>query len=257
MVGASDELRLVSGLLASFGVAPDQSPRGWAGELGAVSILDCGGGSGRLAVPLAQLGATVTVVDISVDALATLSRRAAEATVADRVKPVQGDIEALAEVVADGTFDIVLLHGVLDVVDGAATLAGVRAALRPGGLASVVVTNPAAGVLAKVLAGDLDSALDDVRGWSDSIAAVGRLDAATVSSMCVTAGLEVEQVTGVGVFTELIPAGSLGAVTASGSSVAELAAELEVRSAGLSPFREIAARLQVLARRPSVVASPA
>jgi hypothetical protein len=75
--------------------------------------------------------------------------------------------------------------------------------------------------------------------------------------MCITAGLEVEQVTGVGVFTELIPAGSLGAVTASGSSVAELAAELEVRSAGLSPFREIAARLQVLARRPSVVASPA
>jgi 2-polyprenyl-3-methyl-5-hydroxy-6-metoxy-1,4-benzoquinol methylase len=250
LVGASDELRLVTGLLASFGVVPDQSARGWAGELSSVSILDCGGGSGRLAVPLARLGATVTVVDISVDALATLSRRAAEATVADRIRPVPGDIEGLADVVDSAAFDIALVHGVLDIVDGAATLAGVRAALRPGGRASVVVTNPAAGVLSKVLAGDLDSALDDLRAWSGSIQSGHHLDAAAVTSMCLAAGLDVEQVSGVGVFTELIPSGALGAVTAAGHSVAELAAELEARSADQSPFREIAARLHVLARRP-------
>jgi 2-polyprenyl-3-methyl-5-hydroxy-6-metoxy-1,4-benzoquinol methylase len=250
LVGASDELRLVTGLLASFGVTPDQSARGWAGQLSSVSILDCGGGSGRLAVPLAQLGAVVTVVDISVDALATLSRRAAEAMVADRIRPVPGDIEDLADVVGPGAFDIALVHGVLDVVDSAVTLAGVRAALRPGGRASVVVTNPAAGVLAKVLAGDLDSALDDLRAWSGSIQSGRHLDAAAVASMCLAAGLEVEQVSGVGVFTELIPAANLGAVTATGHSVADLAAELEARSAGLSPFREIAGRLHLLARRP-------
>ena len=39
-------------------------------------VLDCGGGTGRFAVPLAAAGATVTVLDVSVDALATLRRRA-------------------------------------------------------------------------------------------------------------------------------------------------------------------------------------
>jgi len=51
-------------------------------------VLDCGGGSGTYAVPLAARGASVTVVDISADALATLARRAAEAGVGDRVRGV-------------------------------------------------------------------------------------------------------------------------------------------------------------------------
>ena len=48
-------------------------------------VLDLGGGTGELAVPLAELGpdlvADVTVVDPSPDALAALGRRAAESAV--------------------------------------------------------------------------------------------------------------------------------------------------------------------------------
>ena len=58
--------------------------------------LDVGGGTGGFAVPLAELGHRVTVVDPSPDALAALQRRAAEAGVADRVRAVQGDAAGLA-----------------------------------------------------------------------------------------------------------------------------------------------------------------
>ncbi len=207
-----------------------------------MSVLDCGGGTGRLAVAVARLGVQVTVVDISVDALATLSRRAIEAGVADRVQAVQGDIEVLSESVPGSTFDLALVHGVLDAADPRSTLAGVQTALRPGGVASVLVANPAADVLAKVLTGELEAALDDLRAGLD-------LGADVISRLCAEVGLTVEQVRGVGVFSELIPLGAPNGVTAAGRSVADLADELEARSSGLSPFREIAARLHVTARR--------
>src|SRR4051812_6793989 len=43
-----------------------------------LSVLDAGGGTGGFAVPLAELGHRVTVVDPSPDSLAALERRAAE-----------------------------------------------------------------------------------------------------------------------------------------------------------------------------------
>src|SRR3954467_5840517 len=83
-------------------------------------LLDCGGGSGTYAVPLAVAGADVTVVDISADALATLRHRADEAGVADRVHPVPGDVETLGELLATRRFDLVLAHGILEAVDDVA-----------------------------------------------------------------------------------------------------------------------------------------
>ena len=50
----------------------------------AARIVDIGGGTGGFAVPLAQLGHRVEVIDPSPDALAALDRRAREADVADR-----------------------------------------------------------------------------------------------------------------------------------------------------------------------------
>ncbi|MFB9838945.1 class I SAM-dependent methyltransferase, partial [Actinoallomurus acaciae] len=60
-----------------------------------LDVLDAGGGTGGLAVPLAELGHHVTVVDSSPDALAGLERRAAEAAV--RVRALQGDADGLLE----------------------------------------------------------------------------------------------------------------------------------------------------------------
>src|SRR5436305_11490962 len=156
-------------------------------------VLDCGGGSGTYAVPLAALGADVTVVDISADALATLTRRAAEAGVADRVHPVAGDVEALPDLVAADHFDLVLAHGILEAVDAlGATFTAIAGAVRPGGVLSILVANPVATVVARALAGEPAAALADLRALDDSAASAGPAGPAAAGRMCADAGFVVE-----------------------------------------------------------------
>ena len=96
-------------------------------------MLDVGGGSGAWAVPLARLGCAVTVVDSSPNALAALQRRARESGVHDLVTPVQGDVDALAEVAPPDAADLVLGHGLVEVVDDPGrAVAALRAAAAPG-----------------------------------------------------------------------------------------------------------------------------
>src|SRR5262249_19873739 len=105
-------------------------------------VLDVGGGSGIWAVPLARCGCLVTVVDPSPNALATLHRRATEAGVAELVSPVQGDADSLADVVPDASADLVLGHGVLEVVeDPVAAVRALAEATAPGGAVSVLGGN--------------------------------------------------------------------------------------------------------------------
>lgn len=207
------------------------------------SVLDCGGGSGTFAVPLAQAGATVTVVDISADALATLRRRAEEAGVAGSVVPVQADVEALSDSLGNAEFDLVLAHGVLEAVDSLpAAFDAIASAVRPGGLLSVLVGNPVAGVLARALGGDLPGALAELRALD---VALGPLGPAAVHALAHSSGLQVEQVHGVGVFAELVPGSALDSPGATDDL-----ARLEEEASGRPPFSDIAARVHILARRP-------
>jgi S-adenosylmethionine-dependent methyltransferase len=211
-----------------------------------LEVLDCGGGSGSSAVPLAQAGARVTVVDVSADALATLRRRASEAGVDDRVRAVQGDVEALGDVVPAAAFDLVLAHEVLEAVDRPDTaLAAVVAATRSSGRISIVIANPVASVLARALAGDIGSALLELRTLSEPTG--GPLDVSSLQAMCDRLGLAVEQIHGVGVFTEFVPGAELdpGHAAPAGDALAEI----ERLAADRSPFRDIASRIHVLARR--------
>ena len=209
------------------------------------SVLDCGGGTGRYAVPLAAAGATVTVVDVSADALATLRRRAAEAGVAERVRGVQGDVEALVDSAAGGPFDLVMAHGILDVVDRpAATFAGIVAAVRPGGLLSVMIANPVATVLARALAGDLAGAEREIEVLDDGSGAIATPD--QVLRQCAEHGLEVENQRGIGIFRDLVPGQALDAPGAR-----DALARLENACAQRAPFAQIANRVHVLARRPA------
>ena len=66
-----------------------------------LDIVDAGGGTGGFAVPLADLGHAVTVVDSSPDSLAALERRAAEAGV--EVRALQGDAADLGELLGPRT----------------------------------------------------------------------------------------------------------------------------------------------------------
>lgn len=207
---------------------------------GLARVLDCGGGSGTHAVPLAAAGAEVTVIDISADALATLRRRADEARVAHRVHALQGDAEALAELVRPGTFDLALAHGILEAVDDVpAAFAGIAGAVRRGGLISVLVGNPVAAVLARALAGEPAAALAELRELDT------RTGPDTVARLCADAGLDVVARHGIGVFSDLVPGSALDAPGAR-----DALDELDALAADRAPFADIAARVHLLARRP-------
>ncbi|KAB1149519.1 methyltransferase domain-containing protein [Micromonospora sp. DT46] len=214
----------------------------------ALTVLDVGGGTGGFAVPLAQAGHRVTVVDASPDALAALTRRAAEAGVAERVRAVQGDGDALAGLVEPGSADLVLCHAVLEVVDDpAAVVAALAAALRPGGAASVLVAGRAAAVLGRAMNGHLDVAAAlaadpaGTAGTRDTLRR--RYDADGAAALLTAAGLAVEQIHGVRVLADLLPA-----AVADGQPAALV--ELERALAARAPWRDLAAQLHLFARRP-------
>lgn len=213
-------------------------------------VLDVGGGSGMWAVPLAAAGCVVTVVEPSPNALATLQRRAVDAGVSDLITGVQGDTEALGDLVPAGQADLVLGHGVLEVVDDlGASLAQLASAAAPGGAVSVLVANRYAAILNRVLAGRLVDAhqlLDDPDGQLVGDPLLRRFDSDSLRKALVEANLVVEVLQGYGVVADLVP----GAVLESNPGAAEALAQLEFAAATQPPLRDIASRLHALARRP-------
>lgn len=215
-------------------------------------VLDVGGGSGVWAVPLAAAGCVVTVLEPSLNALATLKRRAEEANVLDRVTGVQGDTDALGGLIPYESADLVLGHGVLEFVDDAeASVGALAAAAVPGGAVSVLVANRYAAVLARVLAGRLTDARqllhdpDGRLGGTDPV--VRRFGVDTLTALLAGAGLTVELLQGDGAVSDLVP----GAVLESNPGAVETLAALEIEAASHPPLRDVATRLHALARRPA------
>ena len=218
---------------------------------GELSVVDAGWGTGGFAVPLAEAGYHVTVVDPSPDSLASLQRRIADRDVADRVVGVQGDLNDLPSLVPAGSADLVLCHSVLEMVDDpASALRAVGGVLRPGGRLSLLVASRAAAVLARALAGrpeEASHALTDPAGrWGPGDSAARRWTPETLQLLITQAGLHVEQIHGVRVVADLIPAALLDSEPGAASALLALERALS----GLPPFCDIATQLHVLARRP-------
>ena len=236
-----------------------------AARAGSGVVLDVGGGSGTRAVPLARLGCTVVVVDSSIDALAILGRRATDAGVADRITGRQADAAALATVVAPGSADLVLCHHLLETVeDPVATVAGITAALKPGGIASVLVAGRFAAVLAQAAAGrfaEASAMLADPEGRFGELDPLRRrFDVAGLEQLLQGGGLSTEIVTGVGVLSGLpssghrpggrpAPATGSGQPRAFGSPLEPPVAALEAQLSQHRQLREIATDLHAVASR--------
>ncbi|MEU6250070.1 methyltransferase domain-containing protein [Glycomyces sp. NPDC047010] len=218
-----------------------------AGTGATMRILDVGGGSGGFAVPLAELGHDVTVVEPSANALASLRQRAADAGVTDRLTAVQADADELPDVAEPASADLVLCHNVLEMVDYPDTaLDALAKTCAPGGAVSVLVANRIAAVLGKALSGQFATALDllaDVDGVAEGRDTLKRrFETATLTALVGGSGLVTEQVHGVGVVGDLVQVPE--------NAAGEALREFELATAARVPFRDMATRIHLLARKP-------
>lgn len=206
------------------------------------SVVDIGGGTGGFAVRVAELGHRVTVIDPSPDALAILARRAEESGVAERVTGRQGDLASLPDLVRDlglgGEVDVVLCHGVLEIVDDpAAALGALAAVLRPGGTLSLLVNQRHAAVVARAMAGHFQQAralLDDTpgahgaHGSYSAHSAPGasgttrRFTAEEITTVLDEAGFETRAMHAVRVFVDLVPSSLVDLEPGSAGALVEL-----------------------------------
>ncbi|MGL5858271.1 MAG: methyltransferase domain-containing protein [Angustibacter sp.] len=219
-----------------------------------LTILDVGGGTGGMSVPLATLGHHIVVADPSPDALAALQRRAAEAGVADRVRAVQADTADVRRALDSPTdlVDLVCCHGVLEHVDDpAAALASVAEVVRPGGIVSLVVPQRSGQVVARALAGrfvEAGRAMDDPDGrWGPADVVPRRFDLASLRDLIQAAGLRPGAVRGLRVFADLVPEALVDSTAARVALV-----DLERRAGDYDRHPEyvaLAAQLHVIARR--------
>lgn len=222
-------------------------------ELGrSLEVLDLGGGTGGVAVPLAGAGHHVTVVDPSPNALAALGLRVQEAGLTERVRAIQGDGDSLPAVLEGRRIDLVCCHGALEFVDDpAATLRAIAAVLAPGGTLSLLAAGRLAVVLAKAIAGEFAqarSALVDPSGrWGEHDPLPRRFDLEDLEAQLVAAGFTIEGVRGSDIIGHLVPA-RLIEIEADHAAVAELD-DMLVSGPGREFLRTLANGLHIIARR--------
>jgi S-adenosylmethionine-dependent methyltransferase len=243
-VGGSARTAVVWEVLSAVLAEADPDGRG-------LDVVDAGGGTGGFAVPLAEAGHRVTVVDPSPDSLAALQRRASERGLHDRVVALQGDLDDLPRLVADAGTDLLLCHSVLEVVDDPArALATASAALRTGGRLSLLVAGRDGAVLARAVAGRPDEAarvLTDPAGrWGEADGTARRFHLDDLAPLLHDAGLAVEQLHGVRVVADLVPSALLDAEPGAAAALLALERALSTRA----PFRDLATQLHVLAAKP-------
>jgi ubiquinone/menaquinone biosynthesis C-methylase UbiE len=210
----------------------------------ALHVVDLGGGTGGLAVAVAELGHQVTVVDPSPNALAALERRAAEAGVTSLVRGVIGDAATLPDVVGPAAADVVVCHGVLEIVDEPVqALYAASAVLRADGHLSVLATQQSGAVFARVLGGHVDEAMALLQAGSDRLPR--RFTRGQLEALVSAAGFSVAEVRGVRVFTDHVSSRVVDAQP----GAAEQLRELEAAVCTHADFMPLATQLHLLARK--------
>lgn len=206
---------------------------------GDYSVVDLGGGTGTFAITLAEAGHAVTVIDPSLDALASLQRRTAERDLGDRLRGVQGDAADLLDLMGPASTDVMICHRTLEVIDDPATaLAAMGEVVRPGGLLSVLVPQRRATVLSRALQGHVAAALEAM----DDPA---RFDLEDVVALIERAGFTVDEIDGIGALVHQVPP----AVIESEPGVAEQLYALESRISRDPAFRALAPWAHISALR--------
>lgn len=217
---------------------------------GPLRILDVGGGDGRDAVPLAEAGHDVTVLDPSPSWLAEADRRADAAGVGDRLRTVEGSVDDLSPAGTD--FDLVLCHFVLHYrTAGAGDVRRLAEAVRPGGRVSVMAPNVAARVVMRLTREGPEAALAEHTSQD--------YESATFSTSA--RKLSAEEVTAELVASGLVPVGRYAARVASDYVADDALKEdpayfaalerLELALCDQEPYVRLGGMWQVVAAKPA------
>jgi S-adenosylmethionine-dependent methyltransferase len=149
--------------------------------------LDLGGGTGAIAVRLAQLGLHVTLLDASVPMLDFAERAARDVGVKERIALKHGDVSQFANLFPAESFDVIVCHNILEFVDDpCAVLRSAARTLRdPSSIISVLVRNQAGELLkAAIHDGDLAAADHNLTAeWGDESLYGGRVRLFTPKSL--------------------------------------------------------------------------
>lgn len=181
--------------------------------------LDLGCGTGANGLRLAGLGFQVTLLDSSSAMLDLANRSAREAGIAEKIEVKHADADEFANLFPQGTFDVILIHNVLEFVaePGAVLRAAERALRDSSAILSVLVRNQAGEVFkAAIQAGDLPAAEQNLTAdWGNEALYGGRVrlfTSDTTRAMLKAASLDVVAERGVRVMSDyLSPRVSLAA----------------------------------------------
>lgn len=174
--------------------------------------LDVGGGTGAMALRLAQLGFHVTLLDASLPMLDHARRAAQKAGVGERVELKQGDASQFSELLHAESFDVITCHNILEFVDdpGEVLRNAARALRDSSSIISVLVRNQAGEVLkAALLTADLAAAERTLTAeWGDEALYGGRVrlfGPEKLKAMLLESSLAVKAERGVRIFSDYLP----------------------------------------------------
>ena len=219
------------------------------------SVLDVGGGAGNQSFLLAQAGYGVTLLDPSEAMLEKARQRLAQlpTEVQRRIRLVQGDGAAAAEVVDGRTFDAVLCHGVLGYLDRPEPVVEqLCRCTAPGGVVSVMTANARAMAVRPALERRWDDALAafDARTEIGVLGVPARAD--TVEELEVLlrrGGVEPVRWYGVWLFVDWL---EFSGAELDGADAVQVAAtaEVELEASRRDPYRQLSRVFHLVGRRP-------
>ena len=218
-----------------------------------LQVLDVGGGTGSYALPLAQLGHQVCLLDFSAHMLSTARDKALQlgSPLIERLNFCHVSVDQIPSLFAANYFDLILCHTFLEyVAQPCQVLQALIRVLRPGGLLSLLFANTYASPLCWALSkGDLEKARLALLGEQVSSADLFGLPRHTFTAeemqeAMTQVGVEVVATYGVRVFADYVPAEQL----TDPHFYARLL-ELESIAGTLLPYRQIARYNQLLGRK--------